>query len=254
MSVLYIRDKDGNLTPVPFISSPGEDGYTPIRGIDYWTEEDQESIIQQVITALGTPVFGRVDENNNIILTGNLADGTYTLKYEDAEGETLEIGTLDIGSGITNMIPLSIGSDKALYNGGKGYKEGYRLNSSASETAQSGMCVTGFIPVNYGDTIRFANITMNPKQGVTGYNYIYVYLYDENFARITPGAYLTGNNNAFPAASENVAFDSDGNVTMVKIDKSVFTSMEATTTIKYVRISAQSITDESIITVNEDIA
>lgn len=72
----------------------GKDGKTPVKGTDYWTEADQESIVQQVITALGTPVFGRVDAENNIILSGALADGTYTIKYEDADGNMTEIGTI----------------------------------------------------------------------------------------------------------------------------------------------------------------
>lgn len=41
-------------------------------------------------------VFGYVDENNTVVLTGNLADGTYSIKYEteDADGNTK---TVDIG-------------------------------------------------------------------------------------------------------------------------------------------------------------
>lgn len=54
----------------------------------------QEDIVQQVIMALGTPVFGRVDGDNNIILTGSLGDGTYTVKYEDADGKSTVIGTI----------------------------------------------------------------------------------------------------------------------------------------------------------------
>ena len=77
--------------------SAGAAGYTPIAGVDYNTPADQEAIVQQVILALGTPVFGTVDANNNIILTGELADGTYTIKYEDAEGNQTEIGTIEVG-------------------------------------------------------------------------------------------------------------------------------------------------------------
>ena len=73
----------------------GADGKTPVKGTDYWTVADQESIVQQVITVLGIPVFGRVDAENNIILTGELADGVYTLKYEDADGNVTEIGTFN---------------------------------------------------------------------------------------------------------------------------------------------------------------
>lgn len=89
----------------------GPAGYTPQREIDYWTPADQESIVQQVIAALGTPVFGRVDADNNIILTGELADGTYTVKYEDAEGNVTTIGTInsttleEVTETIKNWIP-----------------------------------------------------------------------------------------------------------------------------------------------------
>lgn len=72
----------------------GKDGKTPVKGTDYWTPADQEAIVQQVITALGTPVFGRVDADNNIILTGELAEGIYTLKYENADGNVVEVGTI----------------------------------------------------------------------------------------------------------------------------------------------------------------
>ena len=75
----------------------GADGYRPVRGVDYFTEADQEAIVQQVIAALGSPVFGRVDEENNIILSGELADGTYVVKYEDGEGNATVIGAIQQG-------------------------------------------------------------------------------------------------------------------------------------------------------------
>lgn len=87
----------------------GGTGYTPIRGVDYWTEADQESIVQQVITALGTPVFGTVDADNNIILTGALTNGTYTVKYEDADGNQTEIGSIAMSGSepITSDVALT---------------------------------------------------------------------------------------------------------------------------------------------------
>ena len=75
----------------------GKDGKTPVKGTDYWTVADQEETVQQVIAALGTPVFGRVDADKNIILTGELADGIYTLKYEDAAGNKIVVGTVVVG-------------------------------------------------------------------------------------------------------------------------------------------------------------
>lgn len=43
-------------------------------------------------------VTGVLDDSNNILLTGNLADGTYTLKYENADGTYTEIGSLVVGA------------------------------------------------------------------------------------------------------------------------------------------------------------
>lgn len=42
-------------------------------------------------------VIGMVDENNNVIITGNLADGTYVFKYEGANGTYTDIGSLVVG-------------------------------------------------------------------------------------------------------------------------------------------------------------
>ncbi len=74
----------------------GADGKTPVKGVDYFTPEDVASVVQQVLDSLGgVPIFGMVDGNNVITLSGNLAEGVYTLKYEDAEGNVTEIGTLN---------------------------------------------------------------------------------------------------------------------------------------------------------------
>ena len=139
----------------------GPAGYTPQRGTDYWTEADQQSIVQQVITVLGTPVFGRVDADKNIILTGELADGTYTLKYEDAEGNVTEIGTL-VNVKYINQIPISTDTDGSIYNG-VGYKTATRGNSSgapadiSNTSAPNAVFFTGFIPAPTGSVIRLKN-------------------------------------------------------------------------------------------------
>ena len=60
------------------------------------TESDRNSIVQSVLEALGgQPVAGYFDENNNIVLTSALADGTYTLKLEKTDG-TYTLGTVTV--------------------------------------------------------------------------------------------------------------------------------------------------------------
>lgn len=153
----------------------GAAGTTPARGTDYWTEADQEAIVQQVIAALGTPVFGRVDADNSIILTGELVDGTYTVKYEDAEGNETIIGEYIKTSAptYTNVLPLATTNDGQTVYNGTGYKVGARIGSSGSEgtvantSATNPIFLTGFIQVPAGATIRMKNCFIDTN-GVNG--------------------------------------------------------------------------------------
>lgn len=215
----------------------------------------QEEIVQQVIAALGTPVFGRVDADNNIILTGDLAKGTYTLKYEDSEGNLTEIGSVDIGGGMTNMIPLSIDSDGTPYHGGQGWKTGYRLNSSGTETAQDGVEVIGFIPFTLGDVVYFGNVTMKVGSNAAHFSNQYIAAYDENFAVIGCSRF----SDAFiDSPSTTLTADAENNLTSIALDYGFFNymgkanEMSAATKL-YFRISAEEINDNSIITINEEI-
>ncbi|MBO5323696.1 MAG: metallophosphoesterase [Oscillospiraceae bacterium] len=131
----------------------------------------------------------------------------------------------------TNLIPCSTstfgGSD--VYNG-CGYKTGYRINSSNVESAVSGMCCTGFIPVNKGDVLRFSNITLNGS--ATSYLLLYTH---------------TGSlNDAFGIDVLGTA-DSNGVYTYVVPDAG------SNIVINAMRLSCGVIDDNSIITVNEEI-
>lgn len=60
------------------------------------SDAEKEAIVQDVINALGTPIFGTVDEDKNIVLSGELAAGTYTIKYENSDGSSTTIGTVTV--------------------------------------------------------------------------------------------------------------------------------------------------------------
>lgn len=53
-------------------------------------------MVSEVISSLGTPVFGTIGEQNNIILNGSLSAGNYTFVYENAKGEQTVIGSHEI--------------------------------------------------------------------------------------------------------------------------------------------------------------
>ena len=90
------------------------------------------------------------------------------------EGEVSEIwhgDTLLWKSGYTNLVPLSTEADgKTIYNGGKGYKDGYRIRSGGGEgETGSGSCI-GFIPIKAGDEVRLSGWDFSHKANENAIN------------------------------------------------------------------------------------
>ena len=51
--VLRVRLPDGTVIDIPAImGAPGKDGKTPVKGTDYWTEDEKTEIINEVLAAL----------------------------------------------------------------------------------------------------------------------------------------------------------------------------------------------------------
>ena len=46
----------------------------PVKGVHYFTPADQEAIVQQVLNALGTPVYGQVASDKTIVLEADLGE------------------------------------------------------------------------------------------------------------------------------------------------------------------------------------
>ena len=170
--------KNGSKGSTGAAGAKGADGYTPVKGVDYWTEADQESIVQQVIAALGTPVFGRVDENNNIILSGDLASGTYTVKYEDSEGNTTDIGSLNAVAGSFEILPVwtedrMIQASLSAWNLGESFTaDAYAVTERIS------------IDDSYSYTVS--------AEGWTAGNSCYAYWYNANGGFIAGGSISSG--------------------------------------------------------------
>ena len=56
MALLRVTDENGNWAEIPAIvgapGKDGEDGYTPVRGTDYWTDADKAEIKSYVDEAI----------------------------------------------------------------------------------------------------------------------------------------------------------------------------------------------------------
>ena len=124
---------------------------------DIWTEAYQEAIIQGVVEALGTPVFGRVDAENNITLSGALPYGTYKVKYEDAEGNVTEIGSIVTGATVGD-IPLA-------------WRRNVNIDGTTGvESAHNTMSSTQMIPLQDGITYT---VTVTRRQWGKVHSYWY---------------------------------------------------------------------------------
>lgn len=265
------------------------------------TETDKALIVASVIESLGgNPIFGYVDENNNIIVQGNLTDGTYSVKYEMADGSTVDIGNLVHGTNtyyitknLTNCainnnsatqvveggsysatisandgyelssVVVTMGGNAVSVSGGvinitsvtgnivitatatvietgtnnlldeAGYKSGYRIKlSTGKEEAIAGVCCSGYMPINYGDTLYIKNITLH---STADYNAIVFYDNDGNL--------ITG-----CATNFTITTQSNG-VYSLYVHSNKLTAFNSN--IKKFRFGCASITDDTIVTVND---
>lgn len=62
MAIIKIRDNNGNIIEVPTLKgNKGDDGYTPVRGTDYWTEADKAEMISEVEEAIDLPDYVKTE-------------------------------------------------------------------------------------------------------------------------------------------------------------------------------------------------
>ena len=92
------------------------------------------------LARLTFPIFGHVDEDNNIIVQGNLADGMYSVKYEMENGSVVEIGDLVLDTNVyysvtNNLTNCANGNSAEKIAEGESYSAaisagvGYELSS-----------------------------------------------------------------------------------------------------------------------------
>ena len=246
--------------------SKGADGKTPVKGTDYFTEAEKSEIIQEIIGSIKVEypeahiIYGDVGDGNVITLNGEVADGTYTLKYEDSNGKVYEIGTLIVDKNAvtyTNQISVSTDTDGSIYNG-TGYQKSKRLNSSgglsdlSNSNATNPAFVTGFIPLKSGDVVRMENCYIDTTNGDTSSTFghasysMKICYYDTNKEYANNEAWIsyTGTTSTYMTD-----FVMDGNSCKGFTVNYKFTNSGY----KYIRFTLAGTAEEAIITINEEI-
>lgn len=190
----------------------------------------------------GNPVFGYVDENNNIILSGNLADGNYSIKYEMEDGSTVDIGQLTFFNeqpeSMVNLLDTAYDTDlKTVYNG-VGWQANMRIsNSKLGATTGLKSILTGLIP--FGNTDDVFHI-----RGVERVNYVSGSDSGYYSCWTASGGYISDSLKGFPETSYGSDENGDFTITM----NSEFTLPSGTA---YIRFQFGSPTGDVIITRNQ---
>lgn len=145
---------------------------------------------------------------------------------------------------IINWVLKAIEADStAIYNGGLGYKNGWRLNSSGNEVELAGSVITGYIPFKVGDIIRIKGVYWGPNSGTNNY---FVY-YRPNFG--TRQWHINSGDNGDQTIKVTPT-DSDGIATF---DMTEFTGLDSYGGQGYFRIAATGNGEDMIVTINQEI-
>ena len=140
----------------------------------------------------------------------------------------------------TNQIPLSTDADGNVV----GLIKDHRYGSSDTLSAVDGVDSIGYIPVKFGDTIRFKNIMFNPSMDYNGS--IYIRVYDANYTLLTATSPLQMNNELSRCGDSEV--DADNNLISV-----ILNNANVVKNVAFLRMSFIPINENPIITVNEEI-
>ena len=221
-----------------FDGLPGEDGYSPVKGTDYWTNEDINEILADCDNHIATelakldqisPEFAQsiaacIDTSKLYVLP----DGFI---YAYFRGE-------DVRPLFVNQIPISVDNDGSVYNG-VGYKEGVRWSTSSKAEAEfDGAFLTGWIQVEDGDIVRIKNMPINKGSSyVANQNNVAM----ANASRSIQWNFYT---TTLPDLTDP-SFDAAGNLIQFTVP------LESGA--KWIRFTAQNIDENSIVTVNEEI-
>lgn len=258
----FIPAKAGDVLRVKGMAIASSDGGSDACKIVMYSRKDDES--SKLGGLYGQINAGAIDSyGDNVVVDGDVSTLTVLMKKDGTQvatsscayiridgflinGYTAEDVIITINEEIeetepeiVNLIPLSTNTDGTPYESGKGYKTGYKISvSGGGESSSSGIEVTGFIPVSYGDTLYLKGITF----ASSGSNDNYCF-YDSNKSRIAGGNWYLSFKNGVQGEAVSVAIK---DMTLNQVVGDI-------NNVAFIRISATTIDDSSIITKNQPI-
>ena len=148
-------------------------------------------------------------------------------------------------SGYKNWVPFAIDGASGNIFDGVGYRDGYRLSSSGSLSAQSNTFTTGFIPCKSTDVPRIGGVSWVPLSN----GYCYLAFYNSSFTLLGSVNQDNNGNNYYRGIVTNATTIST--VNGISTFKPVFSDGSK---VAYFRINGYGKGADAIVTVNEEIA
>lgn len=186
-----------------------------------------------------------IDLTGDTVTPETLAEGVIA---HDASGKRI-VGTAKIKPAFTNLVPSSIDTDGSIFDG-VGYRDGYRLSSSGTLSAQANTVTTGFISCKSTDIIRMAGTLWS---GPTTTTYNYIAFYDAAFS-------LLGSFNIYHYNGTTTArgiIDPDESKSSITTDENGVTVFDLAFTdgsnVAYMRLNGSGVGADMIVTINEEI-
>lgn len=196
-------------------------------------------------------IVGYIDSSNNIVLSGTVAKGTYTVKYEMEDGTLVEIGTLE---NVDKPKYTNLANPSDSY-----WQEGYRLSiSSGNTSALAKHTTTNFIPCKKGDVLRVKGLNiLGSIGGSSDYaDYAKIVAYNSSKTKING---LYGGTRTSTSADQDfgLKITKNGDITTYTILVDNLGAQRADTTTAYIRIDGGLMSgytkNDVIITINQEI-
>lgn len=144
----------------------------------------------------------------------------------------------------TNQLPNAVDTDGSIYNG-TGWAPNYRLNSAGAAESSTGLYLTGFVPVSLGDVVRLKNVTWQygVTSGITSNN--------QRISFYNASKTHLGQTNGTGAGGTLAGVKDDNNIwTQFKVQSFSGVTLD---NVAYFRLCCAGLSEDSIITVNEEI-
>lgn len=143
----------------------------PIKGTDYWTEEDQSAILEEIQDYIATQMAKAAQLEANF--ANSIEECSDTSKvYVLPDGYIYGYLVSDGGPKFTNLAD----SDSA------DWQKNYRINSSGTLVAAEGVLITNYIDVSNASEIHLKGLDIvNNSSSGSNYGRLYTYDADQNY-------------------------------------------------------------------------